>query len=351
MASILLHILKIAKFLSNKSETPMKIAKYLPLFTALLLNPLAAVAEIDADALYHDYCSVCHGDKGDGQSHAKQGLVPPPRDFTSPQSAVELSKERIIAAIREGVPGTAMTGWKSRLSDEQIEALAALIRSRFMLPATVASATEGSRIYADYCSVCHGDNGQGAMWATTGLNPPPVNFTNPKIQAELDRERMIRSVSYGRPETAMTGWKNRLSDSEIEVVVDYVIDSFMDANATARQAPDNAATPQSTRADMSLPMPAGLVGDASRGLPLYMANCATCHGTEGDGRGPRAYFINPKPRDFLHTSSRASYNRPALYESVSKGKLRTEMPAWDKVFTNQQIADVSEFVFVTFINP
>ena len=85
MASILLHILKIAKILSNKSETPMKIAKYLPLFTALLLSPLAAVAEIDANTLYHDYCSVCHGDKGDGNSHAKQGLVPPPRDFTTPQ--------------------------------------------------------------------------------------------------------------------------------------------------------------------------------------------------------------------------------------------------------------------------
>lgn len=332
---------------------PKLFVSALMLIPILLSASLLAADEIDANVLYQDFCSVCHGDNGDGNSHAKQGLNPPPRDFTTPQSAVELNQERIIAAIREGVPGTAMSGWKSRLSDAQIAALASLIRTRFMLPATVESATEGSRIYADFCSVCHGDNGKGALWATTGLKPRPVDFTNPDIQAYLNRERMIRSVSYGRAETAMTGWKNRLSDSQIEVVVDYVIESFMDHDAPASQLAETEqqATPENTRADMSLPMPQGLNGDAGRGSGLYMANCATCHGVEGDGRGPRAYFINPKPRDFLHTSSRASFNRPTLYEMVGKGKLRTEMPAWNKVFTNQQIADVSEFVFVTFIKP
>lgn len=331
---------------------PNIFCKALSLITLLVAPPLAA-EEINANALYHDYCSVCHGDKGDGNTHAKQGLIPPPRDFTSPQSAIDLSHPRIITAISEGVPETAMSGWKTRLTTEQIEALAALIRTRFMLPATVESATEGSRIYADYCAVCHGDNGKGAFWATTGLNPRPVDFTKASLQPELTRQRMIRSVSYGKAETAMTGWKNRLSDKQIETVVDYVIDSFMERDSFAQKSrtTDKHATPENTRANMSLPMPLGLTGNAERGVQLYMANCATCHGTKGDGRGPRAYFINPKPRDFLHTSSRASFNRPTLYEMVSKGKLRTEMPAWNKVLTSQQISDVSEYVFTTFINP
>ncbi|MDH3858495.1 MAG: cytochrome c, partial [Gammaproteobacteria bacterium] len=92
-------------------------------------------------------------------------------------------------------------------------------------------------------------------------------------------------------------------------------------------------------------------GDAERGKALYLYNCATCHGEQGDGRGPRAYFINPKPRNFLHAASRASLNRPTLQRVIGKGKLRTEMPAWEKVFDAQQIADVGEFVFVTFIQP
>jgi mono/diheme cytochrome c family protein len=310
----------------------------------------AHAADIDAAGLYHDYCSVCHGDKGDGKSHAMQGLVPPPRDFTSPQSSIELNFGRIVHAIREGVPGTAMTAWKSRLSAEQIEAISRHIQQKFLRPATVETATEGSRIYADFCSVCHGDTGKGSIWATSGLNPRPLDFTSTEALATLDRLRMINAVSYGRSETAMTGWKNRLTDTQIEVVVDYVINSFMSgSNAEKKLLTELTPASVDTRANMDLPMPFNLLGDYNKGAALYMNNCSTCHGVTGDGRGPRAYFINPKPRNFLHTSSRAMLNRPALYESVAKGKLRTEMPGWETVLDPQQMADVSEFVYQQFI--
>jgi mono/diheme cytochrome c family protein len=320
--------------------------------------------DIDAAQLYHDYCSVCHGDNGDGESLAKQGMIPPPRDFTSPASAVELGNERIVRAIRDGIPGTAMSAWKSRLDDKQIAALAELIRTRFMLPSSATIATEGSRIYADYCSVCHGDSGKGAMWATSGLSPKPADFTNQQFQASMTRDHLIQSVSYGIPETAMTGWKKRLTDAQIETVVDYVIEAFMPQftskqAASAKSDHQHADGQMHTHADpeldldvyMGLPLANGMKGDAARGEALYKFNCATCHGEEGDGRGPRAYFINPKPRNFLHTASRASLNRPTLQEVIGKGKLRTEMPAWEKVFDAQQIADVGEYVFVTFIQP
>ncbi len=317
-----------------------------------LLTTAVHAQSIDSEALFHDFCSVCHGDRGDGKSLARQGLNPPPRDFTSPESAILLSPERIVNAISEGVTGTAMSGWKSRLSEAQILALAELIRSKFMLPATLSGVSPGARIYADYCSVCHGDKGQGAMWARDGLSPPPIDFTNETKQASLSRKHMIDAVSYGRAETAMTGWKSRLSDDQIATVVDYVINSFMPLLAATlphRQS-THVETPD-THANMGLPFPDGLLGDLQRGETLYGFNCATCHGETGDGRGPRAYFINPKPRNFLHTKSRASLNRPALFNAVSKGKLRTEMPAWEKVFDAQQIADVSEYVLRTFINP
>ena len=84
-------------------------------------------------------------------------------------------------------------------------------------------------------------------------------------------------------------------------------------------------------------------------MSLYVANCTTCHGEVGDGRGPRAYFINPKPRNFTHAAARSVLNRPALFEAISKGRLYSEMSAWDKVLSNQQIADVVEYVFKEFI--
>lgn len=102
-------------------------------------------------------------------------------------------------------------------------------------------------------------------------------------------------------------------------------------------------------ADMSLPMPEGLKGDITKGRDFYMQNCFTCHGVTGAGDGPRAYFINPVPRDFLLETSRQYLNRPALFEAISKGRTGSEMPAWSRVLNDQEIANVAEYVFQNFI--
>lgn len=104
-------------------------------------------------------------------------------------------------------------------------------------------------------------------------------------------------------------------------------------------------------ADMSLPLPRGLKGNPDKAAVFFMQNCATCHGTSGDGEGPRAYFINPPPRNFLLASSRQKLNRPTLFDAISNGRLGSEMPAWNKVLGEQEIADLAEFVFQTFIHP
>jgi mono/diheme cytochrome c family protein len=44
-------------------------------------------------------------------------------------------------------------------------------------------------------------------------------------------------------------------------------------------------------------------------------------------------------------------NRPALFTFISQGKLATEMPAWSKVLTDQEIADVAEYTFRAYIEP
>jgi len=105
------------------------------------------------------------------------------------------------------------------------------------------------------------------------------------------------------------------------------------------------------RADMSLGYPSGLKGDAEKGKTFYLANCAECHGAKGDGQGKRAYFVRPVPRNFLEERSRLTLNRPAIYAATYFGRNGTEMPAWSKVLSDQQIADVSEFVFQSFIQP
>jgi mono/diheme cytochrome c family protein len=329
-------------------------------------------------ALYHNYCSVCHGDQGDGQSRARGSLNPPPRDFTTAQALTELTRPRMVAAVKGGVPGTAMVGFKSQLTDKQVEAVVDYVRDTFMRASSLADSSRGRQLYARSCSVCHGDRGTGSMWATANLSPAPRDFSAPAARAELTRERMLASVAGGRPGTAMAGFATQLRQDDIVAVVDYIRGAFMrvggDAGISGTQAHGTtpghaAATPPGTtaapkapapttsatanavalpRVDMTLPMPQGLKGDAAAGRAFYNANCATCHGDKGDGKGPRAYFINPKPRVLVSDESRAIFNRPAIFAAVSAGKLGTEMPAWDKVLTPQQIANVSEYVFQSF---
>jgi mono/diheme cytochrome c family protein len=322
--------------------------------------------------LYHNYCSVCHGDKGDGRSRAQFSLHPAPRDFTS-VNALQLPRARMIDSVTNGRSGTAMTAWKSQLSAVEIAALVDYIQASFMPAAPNAAADRGRSIYRKTCAVCHGDNGDGRSRAQASLHPAPRDFTAPAARAELTEQRMIDSVTYGRADTAMAGFKTQLSSDDIRAVVAFIRNGFMaqadisgisgTQHGRRQGAPDGAAVPLKPAAapapkpalpvtpalPITAPMPQGLKGNMNKGTAFYMSNCATCHGTSGDGRGPRAYFINPKPRNFLHPASRAQLNRVVLFGAISNGKLGTEMPAWGQVLSAQEVADVAEFVYQRFI--
>ena len=308
---------------------------------ALLLGLLAfagtGAAQTPAE-VYHEHCVVCHGEKGDGQSRVRDSLDPPPRDFTSPEARAQLSRERMIRSVTEGRPGTAMVAFGAKLSSETIAGLVDHIRETFMTPLDKGL---GQRLYVKHCAACHGDDGATAVWARNGLNPPPRNFTTPAARAELSRERMLVSVAHGRPGTAMMPFQNRLVDREIQAVVDYIRAEFMEGEG--RRDAAQPATPAEA------PMPDGLVGDFEKGRAFYMDNCYTCHGKKGDGQGPRAHFNRPPPRDFTSAESRRLFDRPRLFHAITEGKRGTVMPAWGKVLTPQQIADVAEFVYRAFI--
>lgn len=333
-------------------------------FLASVLSlPLAAAEGGERAAqLYRQHCSACHGDQGDGKSRAQFGLNPPPRNFTTADSWYELSRERMLTSVKYGRPGTAMVGWDQRLSDEDITGVVDYIRNHFMREPEDTTIQLGKRLYKRHCSACHGDRGDGASWAKNSLNPPPRDFTAAPARAELSRERMIASVTHGRPGTAMMPFASRLSGSEIEAVVGFVRSQFMalEGDKIGPAAASEEAVPLSMveapvkpftvePADMTAPFPHGLLGDVQRGRRFYDANCFTCHGKEGDGQGPRADFIRPPPRNFVGTEARSYLNRPALFQAIARGKSGTVMPAWGTVLDNQQIADVSEYVFQAFI--
>ena len=85
----------------------------------------------------------------------------------------------------------------------------------------------GEKVYHDRCKACHGARGDGKTFAANALFPLPKNFTTEISKEELTQERMIHSVTKGRPNTAMMPWKNILSEQEIRSVVSYIRQELM----------------------------------------------------------------------------------------------------------------------------
>ena len=310
---------------------------------------------IQPELLYHNYCSVCHGDHGDGNSRASSSFNPPPRDFTKST----LPRDYMIAIVREGKAGTAMAGWGTQLNNKEIEALVDYVRSTFMRISTDPQILRGKEIYAKSCVLCHGDRGQGAVYTQAGMTKPPRDLSTPQARAELTRSQLIEAVTNGRSGTAMLSFRSQLPKKDIEAVAAY-IDAVLMMPASqvsgtmahgGRQSIPGQQQATAAQADMKLPFPSGLKGDAAKGKAFYHKNCATCHGDKGNGQGPRAYFINPKPVNFLSDKSRATLNRPTLFTIIAAGKLGTEMPAWRHVLNDQEMANVAEYVFRSFIQP
>lgn len=79
-------------------------------------------------SLYVRHCALCHGIDADGQGTRREGLSTRPRDFTSAAWRREATPRLVFFAIREGVAGTAMPGWRS-LTEAEAWDLAAYVLS------------------------------------------------------------------------------------------------------------------------------------------------------------------------------------------------------------------------------
>jgi len=75
-----------------------------------------------------------------------------------------------------------------------------------------------------------------------------------------------------------------------------------------------------------------------RGKAVYLDACAACHGEKGDGKGPLAAFLDPKPRDFtagkFKFRSTPSSSLPTdldLFRTITQGPFGTSMPGFSRI--------------------
>src|SRR5881394_2046320 len=86
-------------------------------------------------ALYIRWCAGCHGDTGQGDGYAAPYMIPRPRDLTlgnfhirSTRSGDVPTDADLHRTIADGLPGTAMTGWKTALSPQAVDTLVQYVK-------------------------------------------------------------------------------------------------------------------------------------------------------------------------------------------------------------------------------
>ncbi len=84
-------------------------------------------------------------------------------------------------------------------------------------------------------------------------------------------------------------------------------------------------------------------GTPEQGKTIFQERCASCHGFEGKGDGPRAPFLSPRPANLISAGTSIQTDEELL-NVITHGKPRTAMPAWKDLLTDRQRQDLVAYI-------
>lgn len=213
----------------------------------------AAAAAPRGKAVYDAHCAECHGPDGKGDGPAAFLLIPRPRDFSGARYKIRSTEtgslptdDDLLRSIRQGLPGSAMPGWASLLSDADIRAVAGHVKTfspRFAaeppepievaaaVPPSSESVARGATVYETLqCGKCHGTDGRGTDATATAFEDDwgsplrAADLTEPWTfhggAAPADVFMRFRAGMAGTP---MPSFKGTASDRDMWDLANYVV--------------------------------------------------------------------------------------------------------------------------------
>ena len=293
----------------------------------------AADAHERGRKIYNFRCYYCHGYSGDARSLAATYLEPRPRNFTSatPES---LPRQRMLDAVANGRPGTAMQGYASLLSKEEISAVVDFVRREFM---------EAKALNTRYHTPANG-------WPDHGRHAAPFPFASGELPLDTPWEQLSPEQQAGkrlflgacitchdRARVTNEGrhWEARpLSYPRNQYAPGEPVDATASASPYARHELP--------------PKLEGLTSGERRGEKLFQDNCAFCHAADGTGRNWIGSFLQPHPRDLTDPAHMGAMTRARLRGVIRDGLPGTSLPAWKSVLGDTQIEAVIAYVARAF---
>jgi DMSO reductase family type II enzyme heme b subunit len=104
------------------------------------------------------------------------------------------------------------------------------------------------------------------------------------------------------------------------------------------------------------PMPEETEELQEKGRGIYMERCSFCHGLMGDGEGPAAKYLDPRPRDFTlgtfkfrTTQSGELPTNDDLFRTVSRGLPGTAMQSFDSDRIKNGLSEDQRWAVIAYI--
>ncbi len=183
---------------------------------------------MEFSSLYRSNCAGCHGSEGSGGAAVS---------LADPVYLAVADDVVVRKAVSNGVRETAMPAFARQsggmLTNEQIEALVAGIRSRWAKPDILRGTRpppysdpepgdpqRGAEVYGVYCASCHGAEGRGGDQAGS--------IVDDSYLAVVSDQGLRTTVIVGRRELGAPDWRNNapgkvMTDEDITDVVSWLI--------------------------------------------------------------------------------------------------------------------------------
>ncbi|MFQ5624664.1 MAG: ethylbenzene dehydrogenase-related protein, partial [Paracoccaceae bacterium] len=104
------------------------------------------------------------------------------------------------------------------------------------------------------------------------------------------------------------------------------------------------------------PMPEETDELREQGRAIYFRRCSFCHGLLGDGEGPAAKFLDPRPRDFTlgtfkfrTTQSGELPTNEDLFRTISRGLPGTAMQAFDNDVIKNGLSEQERWAVISYV--
>ncbi|KPW27152.1 Cytochrome c, s I:Iron permease FTR1 [Pseudomonas amygdali] len=147
---------------------------------------------------------------------ALQGLV-----VALPQRAERDALEQAVNQLKSAVASRQDAAQVTRQA-RQLSAKLALAYEVSQAPAITPDPARGAPLYAQHCSVCHGDSGAGDGPAGIGLEPPPSNLRDTARLDRLSLYDLYNATGLGIAGTDMPAFADQLDDRQRWDIATYI---------------------------------------------------------------------------------------------------------------------------------